>query len=273
MDKLADVIVETITELFGTDKLSLLFYLGLIILCILLFKEFKGKMNEEVKNKNEQLDIALRSLLDLKFEMIFFKGSQKSNDDLTNLRNKLIDAFPFLTFRLSEKLQQIKQFSDNENIDNLIVELEKEINGLKHSQNSSVVELNTHNILDNIIYNYRTRFYSIFMSVTMTLIALLFIIFVGFIYWALSNIDSVFEKYYLLQMLINLIIFLFYFVLVASLFQENKLKGNINSWFFIIGNPILSVFIISLYSSFIFLPSIHFLLLILGFMILKKYLK
>lgn len=47
MDKLGEMLVDTINSLFGEDKFSLIFYLGLMLIAILLFKEFKNKIADE----------------------------------------------------------------------------------------------------------------------------------------------------------------------------------------------------------------------------------
>ncbi|MED3799831.1 hypothetical protein P4604_20935 [Lysinibacillus capsici] len=65
MNELANILIETIKGLFGEDKISLIFYFGILLVSVLLFKEFKNKISEEAKNKNEQLDIALKNMLDL----------------------------------------------------------------------------------------------------------------------------------------------------------------------------------------------------------------
>lgn len=99
-----------------------------------------------------------------------------------------------------------------------------EIEGLKYNQDSSIAIVNSYNIIDTMSYIYRTRFHTVFTSSMMTLISLLFILVVGFLNFALTTVESAWNKYFFIQMIINLMIFFFYVILVSSLFQEDKIK-------------------------------------------------
>lgn len=270
MDKLAEVLINTINSVFGEDKLSLIFYLGLLLIAILLFKEFKNKIANESEVKKEQLDVALKSLLELKFELVKFRDTSKAEGDFEKLKIKVIDAFPFVSYKLGKQLQTINTAIDNTKIDELIEKLNSELEGLKYNQDSSIVMVNSYNIVDTMSYIYRTRFHTVFTSSMMTLITLLFILVVGFLNFALSTVESSWNKYFFIQMIINLMIFFFYVILVSSLFQEDKIKKNAISWGYIIFSIIISIVLISLYNKAIWLSSIHFVLFIVMIFLLKK---
>ncbi|KGR89363.1 hypothetical protein [Lysinibacillus boronitolerans] len=273
MNELATLLIETIKGLFGEDKISMIFYFGILLVSVLLFKEFKNKISEEAKNKNEQLDIALKNMLDLKFELIIYKNSSKAQEDYDKLKNKLLNSFPYVSYKLSRELRNVHNNISDLKIDELATILDNEIDGLKSNQDSSVVMINSFNILDNISYIYRMRLHTIFMSTTMTFMALLFILIFGFLYFALSNVDSGLNQYFLIQILINLVIFFFYVLLVASLFQEEKIKKGLWSWLYIIVSIIVSITLISLYTKWMWLGVIHFVLFFGMVFLLKKIVK
>lgn len=273
MNELAALLIETIKDLFGEDKISLVFYFGILIVSVLLFKEFKNKISEETKSKNEQLDIALIDILDFKFELIIYKNSSKTREDYDKLKSKLLNAFPYVSYKLSRELQVIDSTILDTKIDELTTKLDNEIGGLKSNQDSSVVMINSFNVLDNMSYIYRTRLHTIFMSTTMTFMALLFILIFGFLYFALSIVDSGLNKYYFIQMLINLMFFLFHVILIASLFQDDKIKRGLWSWVYVIIAITVSIALISLYTKWMWLSIAHFVVLIVMVFLLKKIIK
>lgn len=271
MDKLADLLIDTINSVFGEDKFSLIFYLGLILIAILLFKEFKNKIADDSKIKKEQLDIALKCLLELKFEFVKYQNPIKSEENYENLKVKIINAFPYVSYKLGEQLHTINATIENTRIDELIILLNLELEGLKRNQDSSIVMVNNDNIMDNISYILRTRFNNIFLSSTMTFIALTFILIIGFLSLALSSVESIWEKYYLIQMILNLVLFLFYVLLIGDLLQQKKIKNSLWSWGYVILTIIISIVLISLYKRGIWISSIHFALFFAMVLILKKF--
>lgn len=158
----------------------------------------------------------------------------------------------------------------NAQINELIKLLNLEIEGLKYNQDSSIAIVNSYNIIDTMSYIYRTRFHTVFTSSMMTLISLLFILVVGFLNFALTTVESAWNKYFFIQMIINLMIFFFYVILVSSLFQEDKIKKNATSWIYVIVSIIISIVLISLYNKAIWLSSIHFVLFFVMIFLLKK---
>lgn len=270
MDKLADLLVATINSVFGEDKLSLIFYLGLLLIAILLFKEFKNKIADESTIKKEQLDMALKSLLELKFELVRYKDVSKAEEDFEKLKVKVIDAFPYVSFKLGKQLHNINTTLEISKIDELIKSLDSELEGLKYTQDSSIVMVNSYNMMDNISYIFRTRFHTIFMSSTMTFISLIFILVIGFLSLALSSVESGLNKYFFIQMLFNLLFFLFYVILVGSLLQEKKIKNGFWSWVYVILSVIISLVLISLYTKELWLSSVHFVLFFVMIILLKK---
>ncbi|MCP1144857.1 hypothetical protein [Lysinibacillus endophyticus] len=270
MDKLAEALISTINSVFGEDKLSLIFYLGLLLIAILLFKEFKNRIADESAIKKEQLDMALKSLLELKFELVKFRDISKEGEAFEQLKIKIIDAFPYASYKLGKKLHNINTTIDNAQINELIKLLNLEIEGLKYNQDSSIAIVNSYNIIDTMSYIYRTRFHTVFTSSMMTLISLLFILVVGFLNFALTTVESAWNKYFFIQMIINLMIFFFYVILVSSLFQEDKIKKNATSWIYVIVSIIISIVLISLYNKAIWLSSIHFVLFFVMIFLLKK---
>lgn len=271
MDKLVELLIETINSIFGEDKFSLIFYLGLILITILLFKEFKNKISNETKIKNEQLDMALISLLKLKFEFIEYKGSSKSKEKFAELKNNIIDAFPYVSYKLSKELHIITSNIDDTKINELIRLLDFELEGLKYNQDSSIVMINSSNIIDEVSYTFRARFYTIFMSSTMTFISIIFILVITLFGVALSSVESGWIKYFFIQMIFNLVFFLFYVLLVGSLIQEKKLKNNIWSWGYVILSIIISIVLISLYKYGIWISIVHFALFFVMILMLKKF--
>lgn len=271
MDKLVELLIETINSIFGEDKFSLIFYLGLILITILLFKEFKNKISNETNIKNEQLDMALKSLLKLKFEFIEYKGSSKSEENFGELKNNIIDAFPYVSNKLSKELHSITSNIDDIKINELISFLDIELEGLKYNQDSSIVMINNSNILDEVSYTLRARFYTIFMASTMTFISIIFILVITLFSVALSSVESGWSKYFFIQMLFNLVFFLFYVLLVGSLIQEKKLKNNLWSWGYVILTIIISIVLISLYRYGIWISIVHFALFFVMILMLKKF--
>lgn len=271
MDKLVELLIETINSIFGEDKFSLIFYLGLILITILLFKEFKNKISNETNIKNEQLDMALKSLLKLKFEFIEYKGSSKSEENFGELKNNIIDAFPYVSNKLSKELHSITSNIDDIKINELIGFLDIELEGLKYNQDSSIVMINNSNILDEVSYTLRARFYTIFMASTMTFISIIFILVITLFSVALSSVESGWSKYFFIQMLFNLVFFLFYVLLVGSLIQEKKLKNNLWSWGYVILTIIISIVLISLYRYGIWISIVHFALFFVMILMLKKF--
>lgn len=271
MDKLVELLIETINSIFGEDKFSLIFYLGLILITILLFKEFKNKISNEINIKNEQLDMALKSLLKLKFEFIEYKGSSKSEENFGELKNNIIDAFPYVSYKLSKELHSITSNIDDIKINELISFLDIELEGLKYNQDSSIVMINNSNILDEVSYTLRARFYTIFMASTMTFISIIFILVITLFSVALSSVESGWSKYFFIQMIFNLVFFLFYVLLVGSLIQEKKLKNNLWSWGYVILTIIISIVLISLYRYGIWISIVHFALFFVMILMLKKF--
>lgn len=273
MDKLADLLIDTINSVFGEDKFSLIFYLGLILIAILLFKEFKNKIADESTIKKEQLDMAMKSLLDLKFELAKFRDEIKAEENFEKLKIKVIDAFPYVSYKLGKQLHTINTTIENTKIDELIKLINSELEGLKYNQDSSIVMVNSYNIVDTMSYIYRTRFHTVFTSSMMTLISLLFILVIGFLNFALSSVASAWDKYFFIQMIINLMMLFFYVILVSSLFQEDKIKKSIISWGYIILSIIASIVLISQYNKELWLSSVHFVLFFVMIFLLKKVLK
>ncbi|MCR8852868.1 hypothetical protein [Lysinibacillus fusiformis] len=272
MDKLAELLIDTINSVFGEDKLSLILYLGLLFIAILLFKEFKNKIADESIIKKEQLDMALKSLLELKFELLKYKNA-KAEENFEKLKMKVIDAFPYVSNKLGGQLHIINDTIENTKIDELIKSLNSELEGLKYNQDSSIVMVNNYNIIDTMSYIYRTRFHTVFTSSMMTLISLLFILIIGFLNLALSFVESAWDKYFFIQMIINLMVLFFYAILVSSLFQEDKIKKSMWSWVYIILSIIISIVIISQYTKILWLSSVHFVLFIVMIYLLKKFIK
>ncbi|MER2009243.1 MAG: hypothetical protein ABS939_17475 [Psychrobacillus sp.] len=273
MDKLAELLIDTINSVFGEDKFSLIFYLGIFLISILLFKEFKNKISEESRYTREQLDIALKVLLDLKFGLVSFKATTKSLESFGEIKAKILAAFPYLSIKLSEELQNINiNIQDNE-IDVLLKDIETEINGLKNNQDSSIVMMNNYNVLANMSYIYRTRLHTIFVSTIMTLMTLLFILIVGFIYLAFAEVDSVLNRYYFIQMLINLMVFFTHLILIANFFQEEKIKNSLFTWIYVPLSLAISIVLLTLYTKWLWLTILHFVLLVVMIWLLKKILK
>lgn len=270
MDKLAEELINTINGVFGEDKLSLIFYLVILLIAILLFKEFKNKIADESVEKKERLDIALKGLLELKFELVKFRDSSEVEENFEKLKIKVIDAFPYVSSKLGKQLHTINLSIDNTEMDKIINLLNSELEGLKYNQDSSIVMMNSYNIFDTISYIYRTRFHTVFTSYMMTLISLLFILVVGFLNFALTTVESSWNKYFFIQMIINLMIFFFYVILVSSLIQEDKIKKSAISWIYIIFSIIISIVLISFYNKVLWLSSIHFVLFFVMVFLLKK---
>lgn len=271
MDKLVELLIETINSIFGKDKFTLIFYLGLILIVILLFKEFKNKISNETKIKNEQLDDALKSLLKLKFDFIEYKGSSKSKEEFAELKNNIIDSFPYVSYKLSRELHIITSDINDTKINEVIRLLDSELEGLKYNQDSSIVMVNSPNIIDEVSYIFRARFYPIFMSFIMTCISMIFIIGITLFGIALSFTKSGWSIYFSIQMIVNLVFFLFYVLLVGSLIQEKKLKNNIWSWGYVILSIIISIVLISSYKYGIWISIIHFALFFIMIFMLKKF--
>ncbi|MGA6580827.1 hypothetical protein, partial [Providencia sp. NPDC089923] len=85
---------------------------------------------------------------------------------------------------------------ENTKIDELIKLLNSGLEGPKCNQDSSIVMVNNYNIVNTMSCIYRTRFHTVFTSSMMTLISLLFILVIAFLNFALSSVESAWDKYF-----------------------------------------------------------------------------
>lgn len=122
----------------------------------------------------------MKSLLELKFELIKYQNLLKTEEKFEQLKLKIINAFPYVSYKLGDKLHNITPTIEDVEMEELIKLLNIELEGLKRNQDSSIVMVNTDNIVDNVGYILRTRFSNVFMSTTMTFISLTFILIIGF---------------------------------------------------------------------------------------------
>ncbi|WP_066047303.1 hypothetical protein [Robertmurraya korlensis] len=271
MNELVKLVIDTITKLFGENYLDFLVFLSVLIIGILLFREFKLRITEEINKKNEKTEIALQVLYDLKFELEIYTNSNKNIEDYLKLKDKVVLALPYLSYKLTLEFSKLNQTVSNSEILTMCKGLESEISLLKYNQDSAVVALNNKTLIDNIDYLYKSKFYPIFMPFMLTIFTIIIISLLLITYFSLSSIESALMKYFLIQMLVNLLFLLFYIVIIGSLIQTDKIKKGWKTWTYVLISILISILIIAFYEKYMVLSMIHFVLFIIMFVVLKKY--
>lgn len=271
MNELVKLATDTTNNLFGDNHIDFLFYLSLLISGILLFREYKLRIVEDKNKKNEQIDSAIKATYDLKIQLELFAKFERETEEYTQLREKVIVALPFLSYKLTKEINELTQTVSNDKLQELINGLEYELNILKYNQDSVVVALYNKALIDHIDFIYKSKIHPILIPFILTFLTLFAFLLILFFSFSFSNIDTIFSKYYLIQLIVNTILFVFYSLLIDSLIQNDKIKKGWKTWAFIIGSFIISLTIFLMYKLHITITIVHFIIFFIMFWLLKKY--
>ena len=268
MNEIGQLILKTITELFGDNYMDFLIYMSFLFVTIWLFREFKIKVDTEEKNKKEKLETILTVLIDLRFEV---KDFCSNRDNLQIVKGKLAKAAPYLSYELCQDIYKFsEEISENEIIE-FITKLSQEIDIYIREQTNEILQLNKLTIGGFISYYYKTMFRSIVLPISLTYFSMFFALLFLLIILIWFQTNTILQKYYLIQEIINTIIFISLLISVIDSAITKKLNLDKKAWTFIIILLISSI-ICSLFSSkYLLLSTLNFVIYIL--FILQAFLK
>lgn len=254
MSEVAKVVFEGIKQLFGNNYVDLILYLSILLLALWLYREFRNKMVEDEKVRNEKVNSLLVILTDLEFELDEY---MRTKSNFEKLKEKLINAYPFLSYNLSKKVSNFNPSIEDAYINKFIKELKEEKNGLKYNQHDGFSHINEKSILKLLEYHYKTKFETIISPFMMTIFSLSIILLFSLILISLSNFGTFLQKLYLILATFNSIIFIIVLIGLLDTAVNKKLKKKWSTWIFLI-----LFFSISFTSAFFF-PKLPYLPVVL----------
>lgn len=260
MDGIGQLILKTITELFGNNYIYFLIYVSLLFVTIWLFREFKNKVDNEEKNKKEKIETILTILIDLKFEV---KDFYQNKDNLKIVKEKLVKASPYLSYELCQDIYKFSEQINENEITEFISKLSVEIDTYKSEQNNEILQLNKITIGGIIGYYYKTMFKPVVLPILLTLLAIIIGLLLLYIFLGLFQSNSIADKYYLLQQTVNIIIFVSLIIFIIDSLIMGKLNWGKREWISIIILLIASLICLGLFSEYNFLAIINCILYIL----------
>lgn len=268
MTEITQTIIEIITKLFGDNYIDFLIYMSLLFVIIWLFKEFKNKVDNEEKNKNEKIETILTVLIDLKFEV---KDFYSNRGNFSVLKEKLAKAAPYVSYELCQDIYKFSREVTETKIKEFINQLSEEIDAYKREQNDEILHLNKKTIEGILKYYYKSMLRPIVLSVSLTYFSVLIGVFLLFILFAWFQLNSIWDKYYLVQELTNSILFISLLISVIDSAITKKLNWDKKAWVFIVSLLICSAICSIFFSKIPFLSTINFILYILYPILTKKF--
>lgn len=253
---ITQLLLELVIKLFEGNLIDLLFYLSTLFLFIWLYKEFRNRTENDEKIRKEKIENILIVLFDLQFEL---QHNYRGNDNFVSLQEKLVKAYPFLSYDLSKDIIKFFNNISNEEIETFIKKLNKEIDIYKANQPSEFYFMNQKSFSQTIEHYYMSKFRPIILPFMLTIFSLLIILIILLIMIVVSQTNSYLEKYLIIQELINSIIFLSALVAICDLFMLKKIEYNWKTWFYLAVFLVLSVVFLILFSKWIFSAPILFL--------------
>lgn len=269
MNEVIKIVIEGIKKLFGDNYVNLILYLSILILALWLYKEFRIKMVEDEKIRKEKINNILVLLMDLEFELNDFIRN-KSNFE--KLKEKLISAYPYLSYKLSEKVSDFNPDLEETRIKEFLKELREEKSRYKINQFDELSIINEKYTLNIFEYHYKTKFKPFILPFFLTVFSLLIILIFTLILIFLYTTESLSQKLFLILVIINFLIFLIILLGFFDMTINKKIVYNWKIWTYLIiflSFSVLSLVVFPISPASIVL----FVFYILSFFLLPKILK
>lgn len=265
MNEFGQLILKTITELFGGNSVDFLIYMSLLFVTIWLFKEFKNRVDNEGRSKSEKIETILTVLIDLRFEVNDFCLNR---DNLQIIKEKLAKAAPYLSYELCQDIYKFSGEVNENEIKEFINQLTKEIDIYKSEQNDEILQLNKITLEGAISYYYKSMFKPVVLSIFLTCFSIVIGFLLLYVFLAFVQSNSILKQYYLIQNVVNMILFISLCVVCFDSAVSKKM--NWGKWISFIILFISSSICFVLSSKFQFLIIINFALYLLLPIIIRK---
>ncbi|AVQ98359.1 hypothetical protein OBCHQ24_04815 [Oceanobacillus iheyensis] len=271
MIEILNVVIEGIRDLFKDNYLDLVFYLSTLLMFFYLFKHFKNSLKESDDSKKEQVQKQLIVLTNLEFELEEYK---RSGANFELLKEKLINATPYISYELNRDVRNIRPNMDANAINDFLKVLRVEIDGCKYIQIDDTSHVNEKSIVRIIDYHYKSKFGPILFPLLLTLGAMVMLSVFLLITIPISLVDSFGQKFILSYQAMNPIICVAFILTIIDLIANKKVQNKWTTWISIVTAFALSISSIVLaHKHVIWSISLAILFILELFFVLPKILK